>query len=191
MISIFPLARLGPLAILFVLAGTAAAFVFAIDAIDDNWAWAGVVPLLAYLGHCYYRQRRLIRADFGREREIVKMGFVVMAADRSARFWGVMFSSVAIVTAVSAVGIWAYQLYLSYLAGRWVPITWHAVVGMLPHNDSALVQRFAYWLGDTNFGAVVLIAGLLIAAPLAAIGWRSNNKAKFQHNELSNLKKRS
>jgi len=62
---------------------------------------------------------------------------------------------------------------------------------MLPPNDSAFVQSLFYWLGDTNFGAVVLIAGLLIAAPLAAIGWRSNNKAKFRRNELSNLKKRS
>ena len=191
MIPIIPLARLGPLAILLVLAGIAAAFVLSVDAIDDNWASAGLVPLLVYLGHCYYRERRLIQADIGREREITKMGFVVVAADRAARFWALMFSSVAIVTAVSVIGIWAYQGYLCLLEHRWVPLTWHGVVGMLPNYESAYVQRLFYWLGDTNFGAVVLITGLLIAAPLAAIGWRSNNKAKFRRNALSNLKKRS
>lgn len=191
MISIIPLARLGPLTSLSVLAGIIAAFVLFMDVVDDNWAWAGLVPLLAYLGNCFYRERRLIQADSGREREIVKLHFVAIAAARAARFWGALFSAVAVATGIATTGIWAYQLYLCYLARRWVPLTWHTVVGMLPPNDSAFVQSLFYWLGDTNFGTVVLIAGLLIAAPLAAIGWRSNNKAKFRRNELSNLKKRS
>jgi hypothetical protein len=191
MIAIFPLARLVPLGILSALAVLTALLILGTDAIENIWAWAGLLPLILYLGRCQYRAARMIRAETGREREIVKMHFVVIAADRAARFWGVLFSAVAVTTGIATAGIWAYQLYLCYLAGRWVPLTWQAVVGMFPHNDSAPVQRLAYWLGDTNFGAVVLIAGLLIAAPLAAIGWRSNNKAKFRHNELSNLKKRS
>ncbi len=191
MTAVFPLARLVPLGILSALAVLSTLLILCTNAIENTWAWAGLLPLIIYLGRCHYRAARMISAETGREREIVKMHFVVIAADRAARFWGVLFSTVAITTGIATAGIWAYQLYLCYLASRWVPLTWHAVVGMLPHNDSALVQRLVYWLGDTNFGAVVLITGLLIAAPLAAIGWQSNNKAKFRHNELSNLKKRS
>lgn len=191
MIAIFPLARLVPLGILSALAVLTALLILGADAIENTWAWASPLPLIFYLGRCQYRADRMLRAETGREREIAKLHFVVIAADRAARFWGVLFSAVAVATGIATVGIWAYQLHLCYLAGRWVPLTWHAVVGVLPHNESALAQRLAYWLGDTNFGAVVLIAGLLTAAPLAAISWRSNNKAKFRHNELSNLKKRS
>jgi hypothetical protein len=143
------------------------------------------------VGYCYYKARQLIRAETGREREITSMGFVVMAADRSARFWGLLFSTVAVATFVATAGIWAYQGYLCYLERRWVPLTWHAVVGNFPRSEIAPLQVMLFWLGDTNFGAVVLIGGLLIAAPLAAISWRSNNKAKFRRNDLSNLKKRS
>jgi len=191
MIPIIPLARPGPLAILLIFAGVAAASALSVDAIDDLWAWAGLSPLLVYLGYCYYRERRLIQAEVGREREIVRMELVVVAADRAARFWAFMFSSVAVATAIAAFGVWAYQGYLCFLERHWVPLTWNNVVGILPLSESVFVQRLLYWLGDTNFGAVVLITGLVIAAPLAAIGWRSNNKAKFRRNALSNLKKRS
>jgi hypothetical protein len=191
MIPIIPLARLAPIAILSALAGIVAAIVLSIDTLNDRWGWSGLVPLLVYIGHCYYRERRLILADTGREREIVKMGLVVMAADRAARFWGVMFSTVATATAIATAGIWMYQGYLCYLEQRWVPLTWNAVTGMLPLSNNEILQRIFYWLGDTNFGSVVLIAGLLMAAPLAAISWRSNNKAKFRRNDLSHLKRRS
>lgn len=191
MIAIFPLARLIPLGVLSALAFLSALLILFNDTIENTWAWAGSLPLLVYLGRCHYRATRMIRAETGREREIMKMHFVVIAADRAARFWGVLFSTVAVATGIACAGIWAYQAYLCYLAGRWVSLTWHAVVGILPDNDSALLQRLFYWLGDTNFGAVVLIAGLLVAAPIAAVSWRSNNKAKFRRNELSSLKKRS
>lgn len=176
---------------LVALASIAAAPVLYTDGIDDLWALTGLAPLLTYLAYCHYQARRLIHAETGREREIVKMDFVVMAADRAARFWGVLFSTVAVATGIACVGIWAYQLFLCYLEKQWVSLTWHGVVGWVPQNNNELVQQLIYWLGDTNFGAVVLIGGLLIAAPLAAISWRSNNKAKFRRNDLSNLKKRS
>jgi hypothetical protein len=191
MIPIIPLAHLGPLAILAALAGGVAALVINTDSVDDSWAFAGVAPLLIYLAYCHYRARRLIRAETGREREIVKMGFVVMVAERSARFWNVMFSTITIATGIACVGTWAYQLFLCYTEKRWVKLTWHAVVDRIPQNDNESLQQVFYWLGDTNFGVVILITGLLLAAPLAAISWRANNKAKFRRNDLSNLKRRS
>lgn len=191
MIPIIPLARLGPLAILIAFAGAAAAIVLRIDDVNASWAFGGLVPLLVYLGHSFFRARRLIYADTGREREIIKMGFIVMAADRAARFWGLLFSAVAIATGIASAGIWAYQGYLCYVEQRWVPVTWHAVTGVHPLSNDENLQQILFWMGDTNFGSVVLICGLLIAAPLAAISWRSNNKAKFRRNDLASLKRRS
>ncbi len=191
MIPILPLARLRPLAIMSALAGIVALIICRIDVINDKWAWAGLLPLLVYFGTSLYRERQMILADTGREREIVKMGFVVMVADRAARFWALMFSTVAIATAIVSVAIWAYQGYLCYLEQRWVPLTMHGVFGVQSLGSSEHLQRILFWLGDTNFGSAVLICGLLIAAPLAAISWRSNNKAKFRHNQLAHLKRRS
>jgi hypothetical protein len=149
------------------------------------------MPLIVYLGYCHYRARVLVFAEQGREREIVRMEFVALAAERAARFWGFVFSAVAIATCLASVAIWAYQGYLWYRDGHWIPQTWASIGGDVPSSASVYLQRLYYWLGDTNIGVIVLIGGLLIAAPLAAISWRSNNKAKFRRNDLKNLKKKS
>lgn len=188
---IFPLARLGPLGLLTMVAAVSAAIIFISGEFALPWAGVGLLPLLAYLGYCFFRARKMLLAEHGREREIVKLGFIAMVADRSARFWGFLFSLVAGSTCVMTLTIWLYQAWLWYRDGNWLPITWLSVVGAIPQTDHSALHRLFYWLGDTNLGVIVLIAGLLIAAPLAAIGWRSNNKAKSRRNDLNNLKKRS
>jgi hypothetical protein len=189
--SIFPLARLGPLGVLTTIAAISALYILITGQLAKVWIAAGFVPLAIYLGNCHLRARKMVLAESGREREIVEMSFVTMAADRAARFWNLLFSAIAVSTSVIAVAIWGYQGFISYVEGRWIPLTWLAVVQDMPRTDSAAFQRLIYWLSDTNFGVVVLIGGLLLAAPVAAINWRSHNKARFRRNELGNLKKRS
>lgn len=189
--SIFPLARLGPLGVLTAIAAISALYILISGQLAKGWVAVGFVPLAIYLGNCHIRARKVVLAESGREREIVEMTFVTMAADRAAQFWNLLFSAVAVSTSVTAVAIWLYQGFISYVEGRWIPLTWLAVVQDMPRADSVAIQRLIYWLGDTNCGVVVLIGGLLLAAPLAAINWRSHNKAKFRRNELGSLKKRS
>lgn len=190
-IALFPLARLVPLGILTALACASAMVILNTDRVASIWAAAGLLPLVAYLASCQLRARKLLLAEVGRERDIVKMGFVVMVANRAARFWSVMFSAVVISTGITTAGIWAYQGFLWFSERRWAPLTWRSVIDVMPQSDQPYLQQSYYWLSDTNFGVIVLISGLLIAAPLAAVNWRSNNKAKFRRNDLSNLKKRS
>jgi hypothetical protein len=189
--KLFPLARLIPLGGLTTVAAISALYICNTDHIGKGWLWASLLPLLIYLGLCFFRARKILHAEQGREREIIQAEFTAMAADRAARFWGFLFSLTAASTCVIAVAIWAYQGFLWYQQGHWIPITWLKVMQWIPETDYPYMQRLLYWLGDTNIGVVVLIGGLSVAAPLAAISWRSNNKAKFRSNDLSNLKKRS
>ena len=188
---IFPLAKLGPLGLLTTVAAVSAAIIVAVEEIPPTWAAIGLLPLFVYLGNCYFRARKMVLAEQGREREIVKLGFIAMVADRSARFWGFLFATLAISTCITTLAIWAYQAWLWYRLGHWTSLTWLTVVGVIPQTSHSYLHRLFYWLADTNFGVVVLITGLSVAAPLAAIHWRSNNKAKFRRNDLANLKKRS
>jgi len=188
---VFPLAKLSALGVLTSAAAIGALYIFNSDDYPNGWAAVSLMPLIAYLGYCHYRARAMIVAEQGREREIVRMGFVALAADRAARFWGSIFSAVAVLTGLACVAIWAYQGFLWYRESHWIPQTWLSIGGNIPSSASVYLQRLYYWLGDTNIGVIVLIGGLLIAAPLAAISWRSNNKAKFRRNDLKNLKKRS
>lgn len=188
---IFPLAKLGPLGFLTAVAAVSAAIIFAAAEIPGTWAALGLLPLLTYLGYCHFRARKMVLAEQGREREIVRQSFVATVADRSARFWGFLFATIAISTCITAVAIWAHQAWLWYREGDWTSVTWLTVVGVIPQTDYSYLRRLLYWLADTDFGVVVMIIGLIIAAPLAAINWRSNNKAKFRRNDLRNLKKRS
>jgi len=188
---IFPLAKLGPLGLLAAVAAVSAAIIVAVEEIPPAWAAIGLLPLFAYLGNCYIRARRMLLAEQGREREIVKLGLIAMVADRSARFWGYLFATIAISTCATTLAIWTYQTWLWYRLGHWTSVTWLTVVGIIPQTDHSYLHRLLYWLVDTNFGVVVLVIGLSVAAPLAAISWRSNNKAKFRRNDLRNLKKRS
>ena len=188
---IFPLAKLGPLGFLTAVAAVSAAIIFAAAEIPRTWAALGLLPLLTYLGYCHFRARKMVLAERGREREIIRSNFVAIVADRAARFWGFLFAAVAISTCVTTLAIWAYQGWLWYSEGEWISATWLTVVGVIPRPDHLELQRLIYWLGDTNIGVIVLIGGLLVAAPLAAINWRSNNKAKSRRNDLANLKKRS
>jgi hypothetical protein len=190
-IPIFPLAKLGPLGLLTAVAAVSAAAIVAAEELPRTWAAIGLLPLCAYLGNCYFRARKMVLAEQGREREIVRLGFVSIVADRSARFWGFLFATIAISTIITTLAIWAYQAWLWYREGDWTSVTWQTVVGVTPQTSHSYLHRMFYWLADTNFGVVVLIVGLLVAAPLAAINWRSNNKAKFRRNDLTNLKKRS
>lgn len=189
--SIFPLAKLGPLGILTAIALIGALYILITGQIAKAWIAAGFLPLGIYLGVCHQRARKIILAEVGREREIVEMSFVSMAADRAAQFWNLLFSSVAITTGVIVTAIWGYQGFLSYVEGRWIPLTLFAVLPDIQPTDYALLNRLIYFFGDTNLGVGVLIVGLILAAPLAAIQWRSNNKAKFRRNDLGDLKKRS
>lgn len=189
--SIFPLAKLGPLGALTVVASISALYILSTDQIANGWTTACFVPLCVYLGLCHQRARRIILAERGREREIIEMSFVSMAADRAAQFWGLTFSAIVITTGVIVTAIWGYQGFLSYVEGRWIPLTLFAVLPDIQPTGFALLNRLIYFFGDTNLGVVVLIGGLILAAPLAAIHWRSNNKASFRRNDLGNLKKRS
>lgn len=188
---IFPLAKSGPLGLLTTVAAVSAAIILAAAEIPRTWAPIGLLPLLSYLGYCHFRARKMVLAEQGREREIMKSSFVAIVADRAARFWGFLFATVAISTGVATLAIWTYQGWLWHSEGEWRSATWLTVVGLIPRPDHLQIQRLVYWLGDTNIGVIVLIGGLLVAAPLAAINWRSNNKAKFRRNDLANLKKRS
>jgi glucose-6-phosphate-specific signal transduction histidine kinase len=179
------------LGILTAIALIGALYILITGQIAKAWIAAGFLPLGIYLGVCHQRARKIILAEVGREREIVEMSFVSMAADRAAQFWNLLFSSVAITTGVIVTAIWGYQGFLSYVEGRWIPLTLFAVLPDIQPTDYALLNRLIYFFGDTNLGVGVLIVGLILAAPLAAIQWRSNNKAKFRRNDLGNLKKRS
>ena len=189
--SIFPLATLGPLGALTTVAAISALYILTTGQLAKSWVVLGFLPLAIYLARCHLRARKIVRAESGREREIVEMNFVSMAADRAARFWNLLFSAVTITTGVIVTAIWGYQGFLSYVEGRWIPLTLFATLPDIQRTDNELLNRLVYFLGDTNLGVVVLIVGLLLAAPLAAISWRSNNKAKFRRNDLGNLKKRS
>ena len=173
------------------MAAVSAAIVIDVEEIPPTWAAIGLLPLFAYLGNCHFRAHKMVLAEQGREREIVKLGLIAMVADRSARFWGFLFATIAISTWITTLMIWVYQAWLWYRLGHWTPVTWLTVVGVIPQTDHSYLHRLFYWLADTNFGVAVLIIGLSVAAPLAAISWRSNNKAKFRRNDLINLKKRS
>lgn len=188
---IFPLARLGSLGFLTAVAAVCAASILAVEEVPRTWTPIGLLPLLIYLGYCYFQARKMVLAEQGREREIVEFGFVVMVADRSARFWGSLFAIIAISTGITTVAIWAWQAWLWYRLGDWTSLTWLTVVGVIPQTDHAYLQRLLYWLADTNFGVIVLILGLLIAAPLVAVHGESSHKAKLRHRNLINLKKRS
>jgi len=189
--AIFPLAKLAPLGVLVSVALACSLFILSTRQVANGWIVIGLLPLIFYLAICHFRARKLLLADTGREREITRAGFVAIAAERAARFWGALFSSVVIATGAITAGIWAYQAFLWYEESRWIPMTWFAVTGVLPALENTYLQRLVHWLADTNMGVVTLIGGLLLAAPLAAINWRSNNKAKFRRNDLANLKKRS
>ena len=189
--SIFPLAKLAPLGILSAIALISTLFVISTDKLANGWIAIGLLPLILYLATCHIQARQQLLADTGREREIVRAGFVVMAAERAVQFWGAMFSSIVVATGAITAGIWSYQGFLWYEESRWIPMPWFAVTGVLPSLENTYLQRLVHWLADTNMGVVVLILGLLLAAPLAAVHWRSNNKAKFRRNDLANLKKRS
>ena len=188
---VFPLAKLSALGVLTSAAAIGALYVLADDDYSNGWTAVSLMPLIAYLGYCHHRARAMIVAEQGREREIVRMGFVALAAERAARFWGGIFSVVTVVACLTSVAIWAYQGFLWYRESHWIPQTWLSIGGNIPGSESVYLQRLYYWLGDTNIGVIVLACGLLIAAPLAAISWRSNNKAKFRRNDLKNLKKKS
>jgi len=83
---ILPLAKLGPLGFLTTVAAVSAVFILSTGEFAKAWSGVGLLPLLAYLGYCHVRARKMILAEQGRERDIVRLSFVSMAADRSARF---------------------------------------------------------------------------------------------------------
>ena len=185
------MAKLSALGVLTGAAAVGALYIFNSDDYPNGWAAVSLIPLIVYLGYCHYRARAMILVEQGREREIVRMGFVALAAERAARFWGSTFSAVAITTCLASVTVWAYQGYLWYRESHWIPQTWLSIGGNIHRSEFVYLQRLYYWLSDTNIGVIVLIGGLVISAPLAAVRWRSNNKAKFRGNDLKNLKKRS
>jgi uncharacterized membrane protein len=188
---IFPLAKLVPSGVLTAIALISALYIINNAEIPNAWVALGLLPLVLYLAACHRRARRLLLAEEGREREIIHAGFVALAAQRAARFWGGLFASIVITTGVTSVAFWIYQGFLFYTEDRWIPVTWFAVTGVLPVIENTYLQRLSHWLADTNMGVAILVVGLLLAAPVAAIHWRSNNKVKFRKNDLANLKKRS
>jgi hypothetical protein len=139
----------------------------------------------------HFRARALLLAEQGREREIVRADLVATAAQRTARFWTVLFSIVASITCLAALSAWAFQIWLWYKNDHWVALTWNSLIGIIGHDQHIYVQRLLYWLGDTNIGALILIGGALIAAPLAAINHKSLLKAKRRKLDLASLKRRS
>lgn len=187
----FPLAKLVPSMALAGVALISTLYILNTVEIANGWVGISLLPLIVYLVACHRRARQLLLAENGREREIVQAGFIAIAARRAARFWGSLFASIVITTSIMSVAFWAYQGFLFVTEDRWIPLTWFGVTGVLPAIENVYLQRLFHWLADTNMGVVVLVIGLLLAAPIAAIHWRSNNKAKFRQNDLANLKKRS
>ena len=190
-IAFFPLAKLTPLVLLVIVAVASAAYVLKSDALAPTWAIAGLLPLVAYLAAVHLRARKLLLAEQGREREIVHADLVATAAQRTARFWTVLFSIVASITCLAALSAWVFQIWLWYKNDHWVALTWNSLIGIIGHDQHIYVQRLLYWLGDTNIGALILIGGALIAAPLAAINHKSLLKAKRRKLDLASLKRRS
>lgn len=189
---LFPLAKLGPLG--FLTAAGLIGTLFTLRSpqfanIENYWVGLCLLPLVLYLGNCHYRARRLINAEQGAERVIIKKGFAVMVANRAARFWASVFSVIAGSTCIAAVIAWGYQAYLWYRDGVWMPLTWLSIGGEIPQTDFAYVQRLLFWLGDTNIGVMILVVGLLLAAPIAAVNTRAEQKARLRKRELTNLKK--
>ena len=189
--AFFPLAKLAPLTLLTVVAVASAAYILESDKYANAWAAAGLIPLTLYLVTVHLRARKRLIAEQGREREIVQFDLNAIAASRTARFWTITFSVVAGSTCIAALSAWAYQVWLWYESDHWVAITWNSIIGIIGQDQHAYVQRLLYWLGDTNIGAVILIVGALIAAPLAAINHKSLHKAKLRKLDLANLKRRS
>jgi len=189
--AFFPLAKLAPLTLLTVVAVASAAYILESDKYANAWAAAGLIPLTLYLVTVHLRARKRLIAEQGREREIVQFDLNAIAASRTARFWTITFSVAAGSTCIAALSAWAYQVWLWYESDHWVAITWNSIIGIIGQDQHAYVQRLLYWLGDTNIGAVILIVGALIAAPLAAINHKSLHKAKLRKLDLANLKRRS
>ena len=190
-IAFFPLAKLAPLVLLVIVAVASAVYILKSDELTNAWAIAGLLPLVAYLAAVHLRARKLLHAEQGREREIVHADLVATAAQRTARFWTVLFSIVASITCLAALSAWVFQIWLWYKNDHWVALTWNSLIGIIGHDQHIYVQRLLYWLGDTNIGALILIGGALIAAPLAAINHKSLLKAKRRKLDLASLKRRS
>ena len=124
---IFPLAKLTPSLMLVAMALISTLYIVNTPEIANGWAGMALSPLILYLAACHRRARQLLLAENGREREIVHAGFVVMAAQRAARFWGTLFTSIVITTGVTSAAFWVYQGFLFYTEDRWIPLTWFAV----------------------------------------------------------------
>lgn len=189
--AFFPLAKLGSLTTLISIAAVCAIYVFRSEEHANGWAALGLLPLALYLIVVQLRARKLLRAEQGREREIVQYDLVARAARRNAQFWTVLFSIVAGSTCIAAILAWAYQVWLWYADGHWSAITWNSMFGVIGQGQHMALQRLFYWVGDTNLGVVILISGAIIAAPLAAINHQSLHKAKLRKLDLVNLKRRS
>jgi hypothetical protein len=190
-LPLFPLANPGAFSALVALAAAVTFYAMKTNEHVGIWGGAGILPLIAYLGYCRVKSRKILLAEKGREREIVKLGFVALAADRTARVWSVVFGIVAIATCLASLSVWAYQAWHWYRAGDWLPVTWISVTRYLPNSGHESLQRLLHWLADTNMGVVVLILGLLLAAPIAATNSRYQHRAKVRRKDLSNLKRRS
>ena len=188
---LFPLAKPAALGALIAIAVAAALYVVRTSAIADIWAGAGILPLFLYLGYCHLKARKLILAEQGREREIVEMGLVALAADRMARVWSFLFGFVAVSVCTSALAVWIYQAWGWHRDEVWSPLTWASVTGVVPLSSNEYLQRLYYWLADTNMGVVILVVGLAIAAPIVAVNSSYQQKAKLRRKDLSNLKRRS
>jgi hypothetical protein len=188
---LFPLAKLGPLALFTGIAVISGGYVVTSDELVNYWVAASILPLAVYLGFSHFRARKRLLAENGREREIIQADLAEIAAHRTARFWTTIFAVLAITTCTLALCAWSYQLWLWYREDRWIAVTWHAVAQNVAQFENVYLQRLYYWLGDTNLGAAIMIVGLLTAVPLVAINHRSLQKAKRRQKELGSLKRRS
>jgi hypothetical protein len=160
------------------------------DALTNYWVVVSLLPLAAYLLLAFLRARKLLHAEQGLQKEIVQSGFVALAAERSAQFWAVLFGLFATGACVGALLVWGYQAVIWFQKDAWTSITWLSVGGYVPNTEQEILQSFYTWLANTNLGVVFLVAGLLIAAPLAAIHSTTSQQAKQRNKELRYLKKR-
>jgi hypothetical protein len=188
---LFPLAKPGAISALIVIAVLVAKYILGANKFADIWAGSGILPLFLYLGYCHFNARKMILAEQGREREIVEMGFVAMAADRMARVSSVLFGFVAVSIFTTTLAVWIYQAWIWHRNSNWSPLTWRSATGLIPLSSNEQLQRMYYWLGDTNLGVVILVVGLLIAVPIVAINSIYQHKAKLRRKDLINLKRRS
>ena len=161
---ILPLAEIGPTFVLGVLAAIGGWLL-----IDGGGLFVAallILPVLIYLGHCQYRASKKIRSERGAEQAIAMKQLEVVSRVRAAEFWEMLVASLSGLGALIALGVWGYQVFQWLLKGDMPSVTWLSIGWTVPQTEWMGVQKLINWFAKQNVGAICLVAGLFISAPL-------------------------